>query len=490
MMLMGEAGGFYNWEKDEAGLKKADEEAAKKIQGEKKPAGPYDFDRLAKMTPEERQAEIDIQVQAAMDKWREQFGKTPGEGKGEKGGKSGPEEDAFGEYLKMLEAKRQAELQDATSSVELLKATNEKKKAEMEKALEEGLIDGRAYHEQIVAMEQQEFQAAMSLIEKKKQAQLKARQDALADLARQDLSPEVMDYRRQAIEAAHRVQMIQLTGEAAKTVQEHEKKVTEELTKQLKARKEISDTIRSQEEGAAFGPLEEKEAKINALLREQAKLREELVKKGATQEDLARFDLAAQKKLDITRFGEEAQGMAQAIVNGFSSVVDALMEGGQNLKQALNGFFKSLFKQSLEPGIKQLTQFLMSGFKNLFGELGAGLASAIMGVIGLLGMLLTSGSQGSSWSPSGVQSSVTSHEAVRGIIAGETSIPIAQIGESLQDALVPTNSILQQIEANTRGGRSGGGSLDINVTVKGIEEQINAAIERYFSEYLVMGATG
>jgi len=493
MMLMGEAGGFYNWEKDEAGLRKADEEAAKKKGAEKKPAGPYDFDRLAKMTPEERQVEINRQVQAAMDKWRDQFGKVPGEGKGGKGGKSGPEEDVFGEYLKMLEARRQAELQDATTSFEILKAGNEKKKAEMDKALEEGLMDGRAYHDQIMAMEQQEFQAAMSLIEKKKQAQLKARQDALADLARQDLSPEVMDYRRQAIEAAHRVQMIQLTGEAAKTVQEHEKKVTEELTKQLKTRKEISDTIRSQEEGAAFGPLEEKEAKINALLREQAKLRDELVKKGATQEDLARFDAAAQKKLDITRFGEEAQGMAQAIVNGFSSITDALMEGGQNLKQALNGFFKSLFKQSLEPGIKQLTQFLMGAFKTLFGELGAGLASAIMGVIGLLGMLLTGGGQGSSWSPSGVQSSVTSHEPVRGIIAGDTSIPIGQISDSLADVMAPHLSVLRQIEGNTRSGGKGalgGGKLDITVTLKGIEEQINAAIERYFREYLVLGARG
>jgi hypothetical protein len=87
-----------------------------------------------------------------------------------------------------------------------------------------------------------------------------------------------------------------------------------------------------------------------------------------------------------------------------------------------------------------------------------------------------------------VQSSVTGHEAVRGIIAGETSIPIAQIGESLQDALVPTNSILSRIEANTRGGGRGGGFLDISVTIKGIEEQINAAIERYFREYLVLGA--
>jgi len=482
MMLMGEAGGFYNWEKDEAGLKKADEEAAKKLQGKKKPAGPYDFDRLAQMTPEERQAEIDRQVQAAMDKWREQFGKTPGEGKGGKAGKTGPEEDVFGEYLRMLEAKRQAELQDATTSFEILKAGNEKKKAEMEKALEEGLIDGRTYHEQLMAMEQQEFQAALALIEKKKQAQLKAREDALADLTRQDLSPEVMDYRRQAVEAANRVQMIQLAGEAAKTVQEHEKKVTEEVTRQLKTRKEIADTLKTQEEGAAFGPLEEKEAKINALLREQLKLREELVKKGATPEELGRFDAITQKKVDIARFGEDAQRWAQAISQGLSSLIDSLMEGGQDLKKALNSFFKSLFKEALVPGMKALVQWLGDLFKDFFGSVGQSLGSAILGMVALVGMLLTSGGS-SSWSPSGVQSGVTSHEAVRGVIAGETSIPIAEIGESLQDALVPTNGILSRIEENTRNLKG----LQLNINIEGLQETIREALERYFQDLLQLG---
>jgi len=482
MMLMGEAGGFYNWEKDEAGLRKADEEAAKKKGAEKKPAGPYDFERLAQMTPEERQAEIDRQVQGAMYKWRTQFGKTPGEGKGGKEGKAGPEEDVFGEYLKMLEAKRQAELQDATSSFEILKAGNEKKKAEMEKALEEGLLDGRAYHEQLMAMEQQEFQAALALIEKKKQAQLKARQDALADLARQDLSPEVMDYRRQAIEAAHRVQMIQLAGEAAKTVQEHEKKVTEEVTRQLKTRKEISDTLKTQEEGAAFGPLQEKEARINALLREQLRLREELVKKGATPEELGRFDATTQKKLEIARFGEDAQRWAQAISQGLSSLIDSLMEGGQDLKKALNSFFKSLFKEALVPGMKALVQWLGDLFKDFFGSVGQSLGSAILGMVALVGMLLTSGGS-SSWSPSGVQSGVTSHEAVRGVIAGETSIPIAEIGESLQDALIPTNGILSRIEENTRNLKG----LQLNINIEGLQETLREALDRYFQDMLQLG---
>jgi len=482
MMLMGEAGGFYNWEKDEAGLRKADEEAAKKKGAEKKPAGPYDFERLAQMTPEERQAEIDRQVQAAMDKWREQFGKTPGEAKSSKGGKAGPEEDVFGEYLKMLEAKRQAELQDATTSFEILKAGNEKKKAEMDKALEEGLIDGRTYHEQLMAMEQQEFQTALALIEKKKQAQLKAKEDALADLARQDLSPEVMDYRRQAIEAANRVQMLQLAGEAAKTVQEHEKKVTEEVTRQLKTRKEITDTLKTQEEGAAFGPLEEKEAKINALLREQLKLREELVRKGATPEELGRFDAITQKKLDIARFGEDAQRWAQAISQGLSSLIDSLMEGGQDLKKALNSFFKSLFKEALVPGMKALVQWLGDLFKDFFGSVGQSLGSAILGMVALVGMLLTSGGS-SSWSPSGVQSGVTSHEAVRGVIAGETSIPIAEIGESLQDALVPTNGILSRIEENTRNLKG----LQLNINIEGLQETLREALDRYFQDLLQLG---
>jgi hypothetical protein len=132
-----------------------------------------------------------------------------------------------------------------------------------------------------------------------------------------------------------------------------------------------------------------------------------------------------------------------------------------------------------------LTQLLQDGFKELFGAAGGALGSAIMGVIGLVGMMLTSGGSKSSWSPSGVQSGVTAHEAVRGVIAGDTSIPIAEIGVSLQDALVSTNGILMDIERNTRGGGAGGSN--VQVSLEGVEDAVRGAMERYFADRLQLG---
>jgi hypothetical protein len=158
------------------------------------------------------------------------------------------------------------------------------------------------------------------------------------------------------------------------------------------------------------------------------------------------------------------------------------MEGGQDLKKALNSFFKSLFKEALVPGMKALVQWLGDLFKDFFGSVGQSLGSAILGMVALVGMLLTSGGS-SSWSPSGVQSGVTSHEAVRGVIAGETSIPIAEIGESLQDALIPTNGILSRIEENTRNLKG----LQLNINIEGLQETLREALDRYFQNMLQLG---
>jgi hypothetical protein len=110
-----------------------------------------------------------------------------------------------------------------------------------------------------------------------------------------------------------------------------------------------------------------------------------------------------------------------------------------------------------------------------------------MGVIGLVGMLLTSGGGNKSFTASGVQSTVTSTEAVRGIIAGETSIPIAEISVSLSEAMAPHLSVLQQIEANTRNGAT----AQVNVNYQGNQENratTRESMEAYFREYLLMGA--
>jgi hypothetical protein len=201
---------------------------------------------------------------------------------------------------------------------------------------------------------------------------------------------------------------------------------------------------------------------------------------------MARQDAAYQRKIwNAGPEAEQAAAFAQDIAQGFSSIIDAMMSGGQDLMKSANSMFKSIFTESLKPGLKQLTQLLQDGFKELFGAAGGALGSAIMGVIGLVGMMLTSGGSKSSWSPSGVQSDVTAHEAVRGVIAGDTSIPIAEIGVSLQDALVSTNGILMDIERNTRGGVAGGSN--VQVSLEGIEDAVRGAMERYFADRLQLG---
>jgi hypothetical protein len=435
---------------------------------------------------------LDLQVQDAMAKWKDMFGDKAGAGKGGGKGAAGAKEDLFGEYLKVRDQLRQAEIQDAQSSLDLLKATNGKKKAELDKDLAEGLIDGQTYYVRLREMEDGETAAALALIDKKRQAQQKAHQDALADLARQEMSPEMAGYRRQEEDSKNRMALAQLAAEASKVKLDGEKKVTEELKKQFEIQKQFKQKVEDLELSAAWGPIEEQEAKLQQLYLEWQRAKAEAIKEGVSPELLARMETAYSRKAwNAGPQAEQAAGMANAITQWFSSAVDAIMQGGQDLKKSLNGLFKAVFTEAMKPGLKELQQLLMNGFKELFGAAGSAIGSAIMGVIGLIGMLLTSGGSSSSFTSSGVQSAVTGHEAVRGIIAGETSIPIAQIGDSLKDALVETNGILLAIEGNTRGGRGGAaGPLDVRVTIQGIEEAVNAAIERYFQTYLMLGARG
>jgi hypothetical protein len=439
-------------------------------------------------TPEEKAAREAKEAKERAEK--EQYIGKPKEK--DKGGKAGQEEDIFGDYLKMMDQKRQAEIQDAQNSLDLLKATNDKKRVELEKQLAEGLIDGQTYYARLQELEGQETATALALIEKKRTAQEQAYQDALADLERQDLSPEARSYRAQQLESQNRMVLSQLAAEAARVKLEGEIKVTNELKRQVEVQQQYKQKAEDMqvEIRGTWGPLAEQEAKIQKLYLDWQRAKEEAVKAGAYTPEFARTqDLYFQTKIDYARSGEQISGMASSISQGLSSLVDAVTSGGQDLLQSLNGFFKSIFNETLKQGLKQLEQLLVNGLKELFGTAGSAAATAIMGAIGLIGMLLTSGGS-SSWSPSGVQSNVTGHEAVRGIIAGETSIPIAQISDSLADVMAPHLSVLRQIESNTREGRGGSGSLDISVTVKGIEEQINAAIERYFRDYLMLGATG
>ena len=503
-MLMGEAEFVQS---DEVRAAQLAEDRTAEAQGKAR-SGVYKStqEKLKDLTPDQQRQYQDLQsqisaanvtgnldktVQDAMAKWNEMFGDKAGTGKGDKGGAAGKEEDLFGEYLKVRETIRQAKVQDAQADLELLKATDEKKKAEMDKDLAAGLIDGQTYYQRLQELQQGETTKALALIQEKRQAQAQAYQDALADIARQDISPEMADYRRQEEAVKNRMVQSQLAAEAVKVKLDGEKKVTEELKRQVEVAKQYKQQREDLdvETSALLGAISQQEATLQKLYLEWQRAKQKAIEAGAYTPEFAQsLEANYQAKRADTQFG----GYATQIAQGFSSLVDSMMQGGQDLMKAANGIFKNLFAEALKPGLDQLKTMLVKGFKDLFGEAGAGLASAVMGAIGLIGMLLTSGGGGSSFSSSGVQGGVTSSEAVRGIIAGPTSIPIAQIGNSLEDALVPTNGILSEgFDKVVAAILSGGGGLSVNVSAAGlagtVRDAIKEVMDEYFADVLIRG---
>ena len=162
------------------------------------------------------------------------------------------------------------------------------------------------------------------------------------------------------------------------------------------------------------------------------------------------------------------------------------------MEQETNKIFKNLFDQALKPGLDSLKTMLVNGFKDLFGDAGGALSSAIMGAIGLLGMMLTSSSQ-SSWDSSGASSNITSSQAVRGVIAGPESVAIADVGAQLSDSLIPTNEILENIlnvlQASKTGSTGGNGNpLTVTLDFSTLPQAVQQWLQQYFQSYLMKGA--
>jgi hypothetical protein len=385
-------------------------------------------------------------------------------------------------YLSMLKAQRDADLQAAKNSLDLLKSTNDLKRAELERALAAQEIDGATYYQRLQELEQQETTAALAMIDQKRAAQQKAYQDSLTQLnADQKLSPEAKEIATQKLAAENKKALLMLDAEAAKVRLDGEVKVTEELKRQAQIRIEYQQKTEdlNLETAQLLGAVSEQEATLQKLYLDWQRAKQDAISKGAyTPEYAAALDKNLEAKQDQARWG----GYAGAITSGISDLADAITSGGQTLMQAAKNIFKNLFNEAMQPGLDALKNLLIQGFKSLFGETGSALASAIMGVIGLVGMLLTSGSGSSSFSASGVTSTVTSHEAVRGIIAGETSIPIGELNAGLQEALLPTNEILSQIEQNTRGS-GGSGNMGVTVNATGLQKTVKDSIKDIMDEY-------
>ena len=443
-------------------------------------------------TAAEKQKEVD----AAIAKWNKDFGDKPVSGKGG-GGKAAKEtaDSLLAPLLAMYKTKREVELQEAQNSLDLLKTTNAAKRAELEQNLATGLIDGQVYYQRLQDLQQQETAGALDMIARKRDAQKKAYQESLTEVAADTkLSDAAKSIALQKLAAENRKALAKLDAESAQVPLEAAKKLTEELTRQLEIKRQYTQSTAQLEIDNAqmMGQITEQEATVRKLYLDWVEAKRQAFQAGVFNPLSPSYVPGAEAALDKNKEAKQGQalygGYASAITSGISSMVDALMSGGQDLKKAANSMFKSLFNEALKPGLEALKNALTSGFTSVFGAAGGAIASAVMGVIGLVGMLLTSGGGKKSFTSSGVQSNVTGHEAVRGIIGGETSIPIAEISVSLSEAMAPHLGVLRQIEANTRGG---GGAAQVNVNYQGTQEKratTRESMETYFREYLLQGA--
>lgn len=206
--------------------------------------------------------------------------------------------------------------------------------------------------------------------------------------------------------------------------------------------------------------------------------------KGPSKESLATVDKAQGAVTALNDLQKTAVDAQQAFVNlrvSISAINTAVESTINGLADALTGSFEGkktdfarifkgvadqLFKDSLK-GLVQSAQTALTGSNGIFTKLFASIPGDMAKTLGpaflagfallasfVIGQLLQgNNSSATAGNPKvGIQSS----EQIRGLIGGETQIPIGLVGASLQDALVPTNLLLRRIASAVEGVSFGG----------------------------------
>ncbi|MHA2136135.1 MAG: hypothetical protein ACW99J_19925, partial [Candidatus Thorarchaeota archaeon] len=154
---------------------------------------------------------------------------------------------------------------------------------------------------------------------------------------------------------------------------------------------------------------------------------------------------------------DQVSAITGAIEAVFDTLIDGIVEGSFNFRDAAKNISKDLIKSGLQGLIEETKDAVSNGLQKIFDgfsteaakrsaqalALGLGLLIAVLSRIGNDGDFTATGGSGGG----GVDSSSI---PTRGLVGGDTSLPIAQINNGLLEALIPTNNILAQIERNTR----------------------------------------
>jgi hypothetical protein len=228
--------------------------------------------------------------------------------------------------------------------------------------------------------------------------------------------------------------------------------------------------------------LSDARSEFDRLILDNAKLQDEANKYGLTDDQrnkiLARlhsFDeiqSAADKERAAKAYNDQVKAVNDLASTFSTSVGDGLRDALINAKkpmEALASIGQNLFANMVDQTIKRLETGLTEAFKAITGVAGEGIGLALTGILGAAGAVLSKlGSKGSD-SFGSVQSAVTSSQAVRGIVAGPSSVAIATVSDDLARAVAPVVQrldmaigYLASIDRKTgSGGRGGIGGSNV-----------------------------
>ena len=258
----------------------------------------------------------------------------------------------------------------------------------------------------------------------------------------------------------------QLTEERVRLEQE----LAESQRAQRQARQILPDVLgRVDEQIGQVAAIDPARATMLAV-----QLQDALIAAGDDPEALAQaaanFGLKVQEvlnELQVPTFGETVGdtvlfGIQRALTGGDIGIgpvfADSLIAFGQ---PALNELFEDAvenFGNLLDSVLESAAGFLegleLGGLGESFGKFGEFLKGPLgKATIGLVGQGISAALRGdevTSQAARTVSSAVESAQRVRGIVAGPTSIAVAQVDRAISDAFIETNFILRRIEENTR----------------------------------------
>lgn len=407
---------------------------------------------INKLPPEPQITEEEArrQVRAGAAKGRAE-GALPGGGGG-RGGKSASDS-LLAPTLAMYKTLREVELQAAQNSLDLLKSSNEKKRAELERALSEGLIDGQNYYQGLQDLQRAETAAALAMIEQKRQAQQKGYRESLAELeADPKLSPEGKDIARRKLEAEQRKALAKLDTEAAQVRLEDEKKITDELRRQAEVRKEYRQKTEDMnlETAQLLGAISEQEAQLQRFSLEWQRATEAAIKARAyTPEYAAALDANYRAKAaDASPWAEKIKAAGQILTGSLGDLAGNLWDSGVKFSQACDQLGKKVLKDTFKLFFDDLAKAFNQGIKSLASSIskemsgggGGGFESFFSGIGKWFSGLFSGGSGGdTSWLPSPEISAHGNvyHQGVRlalahgGVLTRPTYFPLARGGTAV-----------------------------------------------------------